>query len=199
MEEQIGGGTKDRAELRELTRKLQIISQNADSHIANADVAIISAKCIHAAHVKLHMALESSPCCTERGADTIEYVINSLEKQKLWFLNYKNRKDGMMSLVFNLVTQQDAANSIEIAADTKRDSTSMNAIAALTMIFLLGTYGLDHTWGRDIFCKYEWAWNSGVQSLVALDRIHSTANIRNYARVVVLPTKGEEDSRKWSA
>lgn len=140
MEEQIGGGTKDRAELRELTRKLQIISQNADSHIANADVAIISAKGIHAAHAKLHMALESAPCSTERGADTIEYVINSLEKQKLWFLNYKNRKDGMMSLVFNLVTQQDAANSIEIAADTKRDSTSMNAIAALTMIFLPGTF-----------------------------------------------------------
>ncbi|GAM40105.1 hypothetical protein TCE0_034r12194 [Talaromyces pinophilus] len=140
VEEQIGGGTKDRAELRELTRKLQIISQNADSHIANADVAIISAKGIHAAHAKLHMALESSPCSTERGADTIKYVINSLEKQKLWFLNYKNRKDGMMSLVFNLVTQQDAANSIEIAADTKRDSTSMNAIAALTMVFLPGTF-----------------------------------------------------------
>ncbi|KAL3711275.1 hypothetical protein TMatcc_005073 [Talaromyces marneffei ATCC 18224] len=140
VEEQIGGGSKDRAELRELTRKLQIISQNADSHIANADVAIISAKGIQAAHAKLHRALKSPLCSTERGADTTEYVINSLEKQKLWFLNYKNRKDGMMSLVFNLVTQQDAANSIEIAADTKRDSTSMNAIAALTMVFLPGTF-----------------------------------------------------------
>lgn len=50
----------------------------------------------------------------------------------------------MMSLVFNLVTQQDAANTIEIAADTKRDSTSMNAIAALTMIFLPGTFTAVH-------------------------------------------------------
>lgn len=76
----------------------------------------------------------------ERAADTIEFVIRSLEKQEMWFLNYKNRKDGMMSLVFNLVTQQDAANGMEIAADTKRDSTSMNAIAALTMVFLPGTF-----------------------------------------------------------
>jgi len=45
-----------------------------------------------------------------------------------------------MSLVYNLVTQQDAANNIQIAADMKRDSTSMNAIAALTMVFLPGTF-----------------------------------------------------------
>jgi hypothetical protein len=88
----------------------------------------------------MHLALKSLPCRTEKAADAIDYVIQSLEKQKLWFLNYKNRKDGMMGLVFNLVTQQDAANTIEIAADTKRDSTSMNAIAALTMIFLPGTF-----------------------------------------------------------
>lgn len=141
VEEQIAGvQTKDRKELRELTRQLQIISQNADSHIANADVAMMSARCIQASHAKMHLALNSPPCRTEKVADAIEYVIQSLEKQKLWFLNYKNRKDGMMSLVFNLVTQQDAANTIEIAADTKRDSTSMNAIAALTMIFLPGTF-----------------------------------------------------------
>ncbi|QKX60438.1 uncharacterized protein TRUGW13939_07583 [Talaromyces rugulosus] len=141
VEEQIAGvQTKDRKELRELTRQLQIISQNADSHIANADVAMMSARCIQASHAKMHLALKSLPCRTEKAADAIDYVIQSLEKQKLWFLNYKNRKDGMMSLVFNLVTQQDAANTIEIAADTKRDSTSMNAIAALTMIFLPGTF-----------------------------------------------------------
>jgi hypothetical protein len=139
VEEQIGGGTKDRAELRELTRKLQIISQNADSHIANAGVTIISAKGIQATHAKLHRALESSPRSMERGADTIEYNINSLKKQKIWFLGYKNRKDGMMSVVFNLVIQQDTANSI----DTKRDNTSMNAITALTMVFLPGAFTVE--------------------------------------------------------
>ncbi|EED19031.1 conserved hypothetical protein [Talaromyces stipitatus ATCC 10500] len=96
-------------------------SQNADSRIANADVAIISAKGIQEAHAKLHKALGSFLRSRERAADTIE-------------------KDGMMSLVFNLVTLQDAANSIEIAADTKRNNTSMNAIAAMTMVFLPGTF-----------------------------------------------------------
>lgn len=45
-----------------------------------------------------------------------------------------------MSLVFNLVTQQDAANNIGIAKAMKRDSSSMNGIALLTMAFLPGTF-----------------------------------------------------------
>jgi hypothetical protein len=63
-----------------------------------------------------------------------------MKKQKIWFLNYKQRKDSTMTLVYNLVTQQDASNNIELAADMKRDSTSMNAIAGLTMAFLAGTF-----------------------------------------------------------
>jgi hypothetical protein len=63
-----------------------------------------------------------------------------MKKQKIWFLNYKQRKDSTMTLVYNLVTQQDASNNIELAADMKRDSTSMNAIAGLTMAFLPGTF-----------------------------------------------------------
>ncbi|KAJ5616103.1 hypothetical protein N7537_001217 [Penicillium hordei] len=45
-----------------------------------------------------------------------------------------------MSLVYNLVTQQDASNNIQIAHSMKQDSTPMNAIAALTMVFLPGTF-----------------------------------------------------------
>jgi hypothetical protein len=63
-----------------------------------------------------------------------------VQKQKIWFLNYKNRKDSTMALVYNLVTQQDAASNIQLAVSMKRDSTSMNAIAALTMVFLPGTF-----------------------------------------------------------
>ena len=63
-----------------------------------------------------------------------------MKKQKIWFLNYKNRKDSTMALVYNLVTQQDAASNIQLAASMKRDSTSMKAIAALTMAFLPGTF-----------------------------------------------------------
>ncbi|KAI9751612.1 MAG: hypothetical protein M1815_001028 [Lichina confinis] len=62
-----------------------------------------------------------------------------MEKQKIWFLNCKNRKDSTMSLVYNLMTQQDAASNIQLASSMKQDSPIMNAIAALTMVFLPGT------------------------------------------------------------
>lgn len=63
-----------------------------------------------------------------------------MDKQKMWFHNYRDRKDIAMSLVFNLVTQQDAANNISIAKEMKSDSSSMNGIALMTMVFLPGTF-----------------------------------------------------------
>ncbi|KAJ6138375.1 hypothetical protein N7471_004861 [Penicillium samsonianum] len=131
----------DRAKLGDLTKQLQIMSSNADSHIANADVAIITAKAIRNAHSRLIKSLpQSNPFTNQRADDSISYIISSMEKQRIWFVNYKQRKDSAMSLVYNLVTQQDAINNIQIAHSMKQDSTSMNAIAALTMIFLPGTF-----------------------------------------------------------
>ncbi|EXJ92173.1 hypothetical protein A1O3_00723 [Capronia epimyces CBS 606.96] len=130
---------RDRTQLSELTKQLQVISQNADSHIANADVCIITATGIRDAHARIFDA-PVEPFRHQQVRDSIDYVIDSMQKQKMWFLNYKNRKDSTMSLVYNLVTQQDAANNIGLAADMKRDSTSMSAIASLTMVFLPGTF-----------------------------------------------------------
>jgi hypothetical protein len=70
----------------------------------------------------------------------IRHLIESMEKQHMWFLNYKGRKENTMNLVFHFNTQTDALNNIELAADMKKDSTSMNAIAGLTMVFLPGTF-----------------------------------------------------------
>lgn len=131
--------SRDRAQLSELTKQLQVISQNADSHIGNADVCIITATGIRDAHARLFPGMLQR-FRHQQVRDSVDYVIDSMRKQKIWFLNYKNRKDSTMSLVYNLVTQQDAANNIEIAADMKRDSTSMSAIAALTMVFLPATF-----------------------------------------------------------
>ncbi|CAI7648622.1 unnamed protein product [Penicillium pancosmium] len=131
----------DRAKLGDLTKQLQIVSQNADSHIANADVAIFTASAIREAHSRLSSWLpHSRPFIQQRVQDSISYVISSMEKQKTWFLNYKQRKDSISSLVYSLVTQQDAANNIQIARSMKEDSTSMTSIAVLTMAFLPGTF-----------------------------------------------------------
>lgn len=72
--------------------------------------------------------------------DTLQYLTASMDKQKMWMQNYRDRKDIAMSLVFNLVTQQDAANNIQISRAMKKDSSSMNGIALLTMVFLPGTF-----------------------------------------------------------
>lgn len=117
-----------------------MISQQADSHVLNADVAICTAKCTYDVHTKFHSYLSTPVRDRQSAEDAIEYVIRSMEKQKMLFLNYKSRKDGTMSLVYNLVTQSDAANNIGLAQSMKRDSTSMGAIAALTMVFLPGTF-----------------------------------------------------------
>ncbi len=130
--------SSDRSKLGALTKKLQIISQNADSHIANAEVALFTARGIR--DMTEHLKASVQPLCRQRTLDSISYVIQSMEKQQCWFENYKERKNSTMNLVYNLVTQQDAANNIGLAASMKRDSTSMNAIAAVTMVFLPATF-----------------------------------------------------------
>ncbi|KAJ6095934.1 hypothetical protein N7486_006680 [Penicillium sp. IBT 16267x] len=68
--------TSDRAKLGDLTKQLQIISKNADSHIANADVAIITAKAIRDVHHRLITSLpHSSPFILQRVE--IQYPILS--------------------------------------------------------------------------------------------------------------------------
>ncbi|KAK0638284.1 hypothetical protein DIS24_g9968 [Lasiodiplodia hormozganensis] len=147
----------DRSKLASLTAGLQVISQNADSHIANAEVAIMCAEGICAAHKRLHTTLLHLPPTRayEATADVAEYILASLRKQKMWFINYKSRKDGAMNLVYNLVTQNDAENNLLIARDMRRDSASMSAIAALTMVFLPGTFTatiIDAGIFHDAFC-----------------------------------------------
>jgi hypothetical protein len=132
--------TSDRSRLTELTKSLQIISQQADSHLLNANVALVTARGTRDVQARLHDHLSTPAVFRQAAEDAIAYVIDSMEKQKMLFLNYKGRKDGTMSLVYNLVTQADAANNIHLARSMKRDSTSMSAIAALTMIFLPGTF-----------------------------------------------------------
>ncbi|KAK3323070.1 hypothetical protein B0H66DRAFT_219272 [Apodospora peruviana] len=52
----------------------------------------------------------------------------------------QERARNQLQVVFNLVNQNDASISREIAASAKEDSTSMRAIALMTMFFLPGTF-----------------------------------------------------------
>lgn len=141
-----GAALKERQGLDALTKELQVVSYNADSHIANASIATLNASALKQLHRQLR-SYRSVNAGTffvtpqeQRTTEALDYIVESMEKQKMWFLNYKSRKDNTANLVFNLVTQQDANNNMSIARDMKKDSSSMNGIAALTMFFLPGTF-----------------------------------------------------------
>ncbi|KAJ5188776.1 hypothetical protein N7491_005097 [Penicillium cf. griseofulvum] len=123
-----------------LTRSLQVISHNADAHLNNAEVTTRTATTIRTIHGRLHEALPWKSQIYESSVYSIDYVIESLQKQKMWFQNYKSLQENTLMMVSILVSQQDAASNIQLATSMKRDSTSMNAIAALTMVFLPGTF-----------------------------------------------------------
>jgi hypothetical protein len=130
----------DRRALGEQTTALQTTSSNADSLIVGAEVAIITGSGIRNAHRKFHEALGSPYHRITLVAETVQYVVDSFKKQKMWLLNYQQRNQNSIGLVYNLVTQDDAANNIGVAIDMRGDSASMNAIALLTMLFLPATF-----------------------------------------------------------
>jgi hypothetical protein len=130
----------DRHQLSHFIKQLQYTSNDADSHLDNADVSIITATTICTIHTRLHEAISCPSHVYERAANTISHVIKSIQKQKTSLLTYKSRQNSTLMLVSILVEQQDAASNILLATSMKRDSTSMSAIAALTMVFLPGTF-----------------------------------------------------------
>lgn len=145
----------NRKGLADVTIELQIISKDVNKLISDVDVASrnlakTQEALSHLDHSYTH-DLSTPPCnpppsysdhndIQQQLIETLDYLNSSMDKQKMWLHSYRDRKDIAMSLVFNLVTQQDAANNISIAKAMKRDSSSMNGIALLTMVFLPGTF-----------------------------------------------------------
>lgn len=136
--------TANRKDLADITIELQIVSKDVNKLISDVDVALRNLVKMQEALSRLDQIRSITPTASstpsQQLVDTLQYLYSSMDKQKMWLYNYRDRKDIAMSLVFNLVTQQDAANNIEIAKDMKRDSSSMNGIALLTMVFLPGTF-----------------------------------------------------------
>lgn len=73
------------------------------------------------------------------SADNLHYVLESLKLECSWLQSYKSRKDTAMGLVFNVVVQLDSLTNVDIGLKMKKDSSSMNTIATLTMLFLPAT------------------------------------------------------------
>lgn len=145
MDELSAQETADRKGLANVTIELQIISKDVNKLISDVDVASRNLVKMEEALGRLNQACRpiAADVLTadyQQLADTLQYLISSMDKQRMWLHNYRDRKDIAMNLVFNLVTQQDAANNITVAKDMRKDSSSMNGIALLTMVFLPGTF-----------------------------------------------------------
>lgn len=127
----------DRKELAVATIKLQEISKDVNKLIADADCAIRLQEQMLKAHEAIgYTSMASGQSLTQ----SMTYLSQSMDKQKMYLHSYRVRKDIAMSLVFNLVTQRDAESSSQIAKNMQRDGSSMKSIALLTMLFLPGTF-----------------------------------------------------------
>ena len=77
----------------------------------------------------------------------MEFILSRNRIWKRWVANYITRTSIRIDLFFNIANQNDnhinidiASTSKRIAEEAKRDSSSMITIAAMTMLFLPGTF-----------------------------------------------------------
>ncbi|KAL8827782.1 MAG: hypothetical protein Q9170_006877 [Blastenia crenularia] len=84
---------------------------------------------------------------SESGTETLVYLRSRNRMWTRWVQNYRERTHLIMNLFFSIGSQADSRTNLEIAdltskiaVDAQRDSSSMITIAAVTMVFLPGTF-----------------------------------------------------------
>lgn len=82
-----------------------------------------------------------------KTAETLNFLASRTQFWRRWVSSYNTRTKNRINLFFNLAVQNDSRINIEVAKLTKdiaqesrKDSSSMITIAALTMVFLPGTF-----------------------------------------------------------
>jgi len=137
---------------------LQVLGRNANKLLADIETGIQNARIMQMRQKRFHQNRaivhqrngKQSPGFqyAENSVETfLDYIIASLEKERMWISNYRDQANVALTLLNILVSQQDARNNLDIAASTqllaiaaRKDSRSMNSIAALTMLFLPATF-----------------------------------------------------------
>ena len=129
-------------DLQDMTVQLNVVSQEVDQMDASADMASMIVNRLLAAHERYRQIVPDPirANAIQKTHDSLSYLSQSIDAQKRWFRSYKARKDTAMNLVYNLVTQHNSTTSTTIAAEARADGASMKVIAALTMLFLPGTF-----------------------------------------------------------
>ncbi|KAF6755900.1 hypothetical protein DFP72DRAFT_810951, partial [Ephemerocybe angulata] len=99
--------------------------------------------------LKVHELLSVSSASIPLASveDSLRFIRSRTHNWHRWVNNWKERTEIRIHLFFNLSTQKDNAVNMsvaqltsEIATETYKDSSSMITIAALTLVFLPGTF-----------------------------------------------------------
>jgi hypothetical protein len=98
---QLNNNLDDRLMLENITKELHLVSQSADTGIANADMSTKLCEEMLTAYMKF----SESDCKTSPSSafgstiDALHYILNSMRCQRNWLISYKARKDTAMNFV----------------------------------------------------------------------------------------------------
>ena len=95
------GNFEERLMLENITKELHLVSQTADTGIANADMAIkIYEEMLDAfTQFQAQENLESHTSAVHSTEDALRYTLKSMQCQRNWLVSYKARKDTAMNFV----------------------------------------------------------------------------------------------------
>lgn len=114
-----------------------------DRILATLDERGMDAKLIDGSEPKVTdssaAAMTSTALARHRDRQSLEYRKTLFKSTQLRLSSLRNRIDNMLSLSFNLVTQQDSMSMLRGSTHMARDSNSMKIISGITMLFLPAT------------------------------------------------------------
>ena len=82
-----------------ITKKLHLVSQTADTGIANALMSIKLSEEMVGAYRAYCIDNEKGPAYHRQIADALSYLLKSWNCQRDWLVSYKARKDTAMNFV----------------------------------------------------------------------------------------------------
>ncbi|KAK3367287.1 hypothetical protein B0T24DRAFT_533967 [Lasiosphaeria ovina] len=133
----------------DLTRSLQAVSEvsinitNRIRHQRNSSVLLATVREEYQTD-KCHGISDHALGPYRHTLQSLQEAIPSVERHMSAYVEYlkylKERSERLSSVLFALLTHEDADASIGLAAATKRDSSSMKTVAIMTMAFLPATF-----------------------------------------------------------
>ncbi|KAK7418095.1 hypothetical protein QQZ08_011382 [Neonectria magnoliae] len=131
-----------RFELEGITIHLNQVSQMINTGLSSVFSSIQHSERLLSAHKTFceRNHIGTSGTLVDRTNGILHYLLDAFRCQQNYLNGYNLRKETAMNFVFHIVTQQDSATNLKVAYRMSNDSSSMNTVTILTMIFLPGTF-----------------------------------------------------------